>query len=181
MRRSRRRTKTVSAFYEGGRTVVAIPERFTPAQEREWVERMVERLERSDRRRRPSDEALAARAAELSERYLGGRARPRTVTWVSNQGQRWGSCTPATGTIRLSDRVQGMPGWVLDYVLLHELAHLLVGGHGPRFWALLEAYPHTERARGFLEGVVHADQRPTGGTAPAEPVPAEPAPAEPLD
>jgi hypothetical protein len=75
------------------------------------------------------------------------------VRWVDNQGSRWGSCTPSDRTIRLSSRLQGMPPWVVDYVLLHELAHLAVPGHGPRFWALLEAYPRTERARGYLEGV----------------------------
>ena len=47
-----------------------------------------------------------------------------------------------------------------DYVLLHELAHLLVPGHGPRFWRLLEAYPRTERAKGYLEGVVAAERLP---------------------
>ncbi|MGN6239974.1 MAG: YgjP-like metallopeptidase domain-containing protein, partial [Cellulosimicrobium cellulans] len=35
---------------------------------------------------------------------------------------------------------------------LHELAHLLHAGHGPGFWKLLESYPRTDRARGFLEG-----------------------------
>ena len=152
VRRSRRRVRTVSAFKEDGRTVVAIPARFTRAQEREWVRRMVTQLATKERRRRPSDARLATRAAELSDRYLGGRARPTSVAWSTNQGRRWGSCTPSEGTIRISDRVRGMPGWVLDYVLLHELAHLLRGGHGPEFWALLEAYPRTERAKGFLEG-----------------------------
>jgi hypothetical protein len=57
------------------------------------------------------------------------------------------------GTIRISARLRGMPSWVLDYVLLHELAHLLQPRHGPQFWALLQGYPRTERARGFLEGV----------------------------
>ena len=74
----------------------------------------------------------------------------------ADQNTRWGSCTPARGTVRISDRVQGMPGWVIDYVLLHELAHLIEPGHGEDFWALLAAYPHTERARGFLLGVSHA-------------------------
>lgn len=160
VRRSRRRTRTVTAFREGGRLVVAIPARFTRAQEREWVRRMVARVESAERRRRPSDERLAARAAELSRRYLGGQARPVSVAWSSRQGKRWGSCTAAEGTIRISTRMAGMPPWVLDYVLLHELAHLLCAGHGPEFWALLGGYPRTERARGFLEGVAHAWDRP---------------------
>lgn len=152
VRRSARRVRTVTAFRENGRTVVAIPARFTVAQEREWVRRMVSKLEAQDRRRRPSDERLAERAAELSRRYLGGQARPVSVAWSSNQGRRWGSCTPSEGTIRISDRVRGMPPWVLDYVLVHELAHLVHHGHGPDFWAAVGAYPRTERARGFLEG-----------------------------
>ncbi|TFH74070.1 M48 metallopeptidase family protein [Cellulomonas sp. HD19AZ1] len=156
VRRSRRRSRTVSAWREDGRTVVAIPARFTRAQEREWVGRMVERLAAQERRRRPSDAQLAARATELSRRYLGGRAVPTSVRWSTNQGRRWGSCTPSEGTIRISDRVRGMPRWVLDYVLLHELTHLLQPGHGEAFWAELEAYPHTQRARGFLEGCAFA-------------------------
>ena len=146
----------MTAYRDGTRTVVLIPARFTVAQEREWVDRMVARLSAKDRRRRPADGDLTARAAELSRRYLDGRARPTSVSWVRNQNTRWGSCTPADGTIRLSARLQGMPPWVLDYVLLHELAHLLEQGHGPRFWALVATYPRTERARGYLEGFAAA-------------------------
>ena len=72
---------------------------------------------------------------------------------MGNQERRWGSCTPSTGTIRLSDRLREMPSYVVDYVLVHELVHLLVPGHGPDFWALVARYPLTERARGFLDGV----------------------------
>jgi predicted metal-dependent hydrolase len=154
VRRSRRRRRTVSAYREAGRTVVLIPAAFSRRQEQEWVATMVARLERQDGRRRPSDAALARRAGELSQRYLGGAARPSSVAWVDNQTTRWGSCTPLDGTIRISSRLRGMPAWVLDYVLLHELAHLVQPRHGPAFWALLESYPRTERARGFLEGVV---------------------------
>nr|WP_225215633.1 M48 family metallopeptidase [Cellulomonas avistercoris] len=170
VRRSRRRARTVSAWREGGRTIVAIPARFTRAQEREWVGRMVERLAAQERRRRPSDVQLVARATELSRRYLAGRAVPTSVRWSSNQGRRWGSCTPAEGTIRISDRVQGMPRWVLDYVLLHELAHLLQPGHGEAFWAELAGYPHTQRARGFLEGYAFARDGAEDGDVPDEPV-----------
>ncbi|MEV6207512.1 M48 family metallopeptidase [Kitasatospora sp. NPDC051914] len=160
VRRSARRSRTVSAYREGDRTVVLIPARMSKAEEQRWVAQMLERLARQESRRTLGDDALEARARELSEAYLGGRAVPRQVRWVTNQNTRWGSCTPAERTVRLSHRLQGMPGYVVDYVLLHELAHLLVADHGPGFWALLEAYPRTERARGYLEGVAAAGRLP---------------------
>lgn len=165
VRRSARRRRTVSAYREQGRTIVLIPARFSQAQERHWVEVMVARLAAGERRRRPSDAELLARAGELSATYLADRARPTSVRWVSNQHRRWGSCTPADGSIRLSDRLQGMPRYVVDYVLLHELAHLLAPGHDARFWALLDGYPQLERARGFLEGVASATGQPSPDSA----------------
>ena len=119
---------------------------------------MVARVTKAERRRRPSDDDLQVRAARLSRKYLDGLAEPTSVRWVANQRARWGSCTPADGTIRLSDRLQGMPGYVVDYVLLHELVHLLEPGHDEDFWGWLERYDLTERARGFLEGVSAAGQ-----------------------
>lgn len=160
VRRSARRSRTVSAYREGDRTVVLIPARMSQAEEQRWVAKMLDRLAAQERRRVPGDDALAARARELSDSYLGGRARPDVVRWVTNQNSRWGSCTPSERSIRLSHRLQGMPDHVVDYVLLHELAHLLEPGHGPRFWALLAAYPRTERARGYLEGVAAAAHLP---------------------
>jgi predicted metal-dependent hydrolase len=153
VRRSRRRTRTVSAYRDGGTIVVMIPARMSRAEEQEWVTTMVERVTRAERRRRPDDASLSGRAERLSKRYLDGLAIPSTVRWVSNQNARWGSCTPADRTIRLSTRLQGLPAYVIDYVLLHELAHLLVAGHGEDFWAWVNRYDLTERARGFLEGV----------------------------
>ena len=153
VRRSARRRRTVSAYRDGSRVVVLIPARFTAAQEREWVAKMVAKVAANQGRTRRSDADLLKRAGELSRAYLEGRARPTSVRWVTNQRTRWGSCTPSEGTIRLSTRLQGMPGYVVDYVLLHELAHLLESGHGPAFWDLLSAYPQLERARGYLEGV----------------------------
>jgi predicted metal-dependent hydrolase len=146
----------VSAYRDGDKTIVLLPARFSPAEERQWVERMLGRLAARERRLRPSDDSLLERATELSARYLGGAATPRSVRWVSNQNSRWGSCTPSDASIRLSSRLRGMPGWVIDYVLVHELAHLMVPGHGPEFWRLVAAYPRVERARGYLEGVAHA-------------------------
>ena len=161
--RSDRRRRTVSAYRQDGRTVVLLPARMSKADEDHWVTEMVGRLERQDARRRPGNDALEERAAALSDRYLDGRAVAASVTWSTRQNGRWGSCTPADGTIRLSSRLQGMPDWVVDYVLLHELAHLLQPGHDPAFWALVGRYPRTERARGFLEGVAAAAHLDSAG------------------
>lgn len=151
VRRSARRRRTVSAYRDGDRTVVLLPARLSRAEEQEWVAAMVARLEARDRRTRPSDAELLARASRLADRYLPG-AVPASVRWADNQQQRWGSCTVEDRAIRLSTRLRGMPEWVIDYVLLHELAHLTVPGHGADFWALLADFPHVGRARGFLEG-----------------------------
>ncbi|MEO7422621.1 MAG: M48 family metallopeptidase [Ornithinibacter sp.] len=163
VRRSRRRRRTVSAYRDGHRTVVLIPASFSAVEEADWVARMLVRLEASERRRDIDDAGLAARATRLSGSYLGGHARPQSVRWVSTMTKRWGSCTPAEGTIRVSDRLREVPDHVLDYVLLHELAHLLVPGHGPAFWRLLASYPHLDRAKGFLDGVAHAEGLPPAG------------------
>lgn len=158
VRRSRKRRRTVSAYREDDRVVVMIPARLSAEEEQEWVTTMLDRLERSERRRRPSDAGLKRRAVELSNRYLGGLARPETVRWVDNQNSRWGSCTPSDRSIRLSTRLRGMPAWVIDYVLVHELAHLIEAGHTAEFWAWVDRYPKAERAKGFLEGAACATQ-----------------------
>ncbi len=152
VRRSKRRRRTVSAYREGEKIVVMIPASLSRDEETEWVQTMVARLEKSERRRHPSDAALLERALDLNDRYLGGLATPGSVRWVDNQNARWGSCTPGDRTIRLSARLKGMPGWVVDYVLVHELAHLLESGHDARFWAWVDRYPRAERAKGYLLG-----------------------------
>lgn len=172
VRRSARRRRTVSAYREGDRTVVLIPARFSKAEERRWVQEMLARLRARDERRvrgpRSSDAALLARARQLADTVLDGRPDPASVRWVSNMASRWGSCTPTDGTIRISSRLREMPGWVLDYVLVHELAHLLYPGHGEDFWELVHRYPRAERARGYLEGVAAAAALDLTESPPAE-------------
>jgi predicted metal-dependent hydrolase len=145
--RSRRRSKTVQARELGAWVEVLIPAWMSAAEEAHWVGEMRRRLAH---REPGTNEALARRARELARRYR--LPRPTAVSWSARQDHRWGSCTPASGTIRVSARLAEAPGWVLDYVLIHELAHLKVAAHNARFDALVRRYPRTERARGFLEG-----------------------------
>ena len=156
VRRSQRRRRTVSAYREGERVVVLIPDRFSRAEETEWVARMLARLAAREERIRRTDSELLLWARRLISRYLPDRAgeiMPASVRWVTNQNGRWGSCTPDDATIRISHRIQEMPDWVVDYVLLHELAHLAVPSHNADFWELVNRYPKAERARGYLEGI----------------------------
>jgi predicted metal-dependent hydrolase len=143
--RSPKRRKSVSARVVDGRIVIRMPQWMTKAQEAEYVEAMVAKLVRQHTAKTVD---LTARAAELARRYR--LPEPRSIRFVSNQASRWGSCSPASREIRISDRVAAFPGWVLDAVIVHELAHLVEVNHGPAFHALADRYPKQERAYGFL-------------------------------
>lgn len=145
--RSRNRRKTVQAREIDGRLQVLIPAWMSPAEEMRWVLEMQRRLARRDPP--PDNRELQRRATALARRH--GLPLPAVVRWSDRQGRRWGSCTPSNGTIRISSRLAGAPSWVLDYVIVHELAHLVVPGHDRRFRALVARYPRTERAQGFLD------------------------------
>jgi len=143
--RSSKRRKSVSARIVDGRIVIRMPQWMSKAQEREYVESLVAKLVRQHTAKAVD---LPARARELARRYE--LPEPSSIRFVSNQASRWGSCTPSTGDIRISDRIAALPGWVLDAVIVHELAHLVEIGHGPAFQVLADRYPKQERAYGFL-------------------------------
>ncbi|GAA3621077.1 M48 metallopeptidase family protein [Microlunatus ginsengisoli] len=158
VRRSARRKRTVQAYRQGDAIVVLLPQGMSATDEERYVESMVERVLAREARRADAGNGgvLMERARRLSERYLlpqlGRAPLPATVSWVDNQQKRWGSCSTESGDIRLSDRLKRMPEWVQDYVLLHELVHLVAPDHGKRFRTLLSVYPREDRARGYLEG-----------------------------
>lgn len=149
--RSPRRRKTVSAEIRQGVLVVRIPARMSRSDEQMWVERMQHRLQSVPVGAGDSD--LNERAAILAERH--GLPPPASVRWAT-QTTRWGSATPLDRSIRVNRQLQHQPDWVLDYVLVHEIAHLEIPDHSPEFWALVARYPLAERARGFLLGLESA-------------------------
>ena len=178
VRRSPRRKRTVTAYRDRDTIVVLIPQRMTKADEKIFVGDMVRKvLDREARSAAPrGDEELLDRAVRLSDRHLapalGHRPEPSAVSWVTNQQQRWGSCTPSTGVIRLSHRLQVMPVWVVDYVLVHELAHLVEPTHSNRFWRLVDRYPDADKARGYLEGYTAGIKHGAGDSVAELPDPA---------
>jgi hypothetical protein len=151
--RSDRRRRTISARLVENGTVLEVlaPRAATDAELAPIIENLKRRvLRQAERRDTADDAALARRAAELNRQYFDGKLRWSEIKYVTNQQHRYGSCTPATGVIRISHRVATMPVWVRDYILVHELAHLREANHGPRFWKLVDRYPRVERARGYL-------------------------------
>lgn len=157
--RSARRKRTLHARVVEGGVEVLVPQGMPADQERDLVDKLVSRLRARVRRAAGrADLDLMRRAEQLASRYLGGGLPVRSVRYVSDQRKRFGSCTPDTGAIRLSDRLTSVPPWVLDYVLVHELAHLVHANHSPEFWKLVYRYELAERARGFLMGMGFSEE-----------------------
>ncbi|PNL18283.1 M48 family metallopeptidase [Micrococcus sp. FDAARGOS_333] len=161
--RSTARRRTVSAAWRDGRLRILLPAGLAAGEERQWIERMIAKAPAPpaahDDGPAPDDGSLAARAERLRARLVPEAPRPTSVTWSSRQRQRWGSCTPSRRTLRISTQVHGMPEWVLDAVLVHELAHLLESGHGPAFRRLVSRYDRYAQAMAFLQGVTFATGR----------------------
>lgn len=143
--RSSKRTKTIQARKVGDRIIISIPSSMTLAEEELYVTTMTRKIQQR-----------CAKGIDLSKRanYLCAKYNlpiPNSIDWVDNQNTRWGSCSIATKKIRISSRLEEFPSWVLDYVLIHELTHLVVASHNSQFWRLVNRYPKAERSIGFLE------------------------------
>lgn len=148
--RSKRRRKTIEAREKDGVLEVLAPAGMSDRELQPHIAKLKARIERRRIASQLQDRTLEKRAQVLNQRYFNGRLRWQSIRWVANQNKRHGSCTPWRGNIRISHRVADMPRFVRDYVIIHELAHLVHPNHGEDFWNLVNAYPRTERARGYL-------------------------------
>jgi hypothetical protein len=144
--RSAKRRRTVHAQLVDGVIHVRVPARMSKADEATYVAELVERIERREQR---SEIDLTTRCLDLARRF--DLPLPASIRFVENQRARWGSCTIDSREVRLSARLANYPAWVLDYVIVHELAHLVVPDHSRAFHAIVARYPKAERARGYLE------------------------------
>ena len=150
--KSSRRRRSISAYREHGAIVIQVPARLPNSKIREVIPEMVEKILSREAREKMSDEALFDRAIELLNQYLPEfRVRPVSVVW-RNMNERWGSCTTLDRTIRISDRLNGAPAYVVDYLLVHELIHLEIPDHGGEFEALLARFERSELANAYLDG-----------------------------
>ncbi len=151
--RSKKRSKTVSARQDGDTIEILAPAHLSDEELQPIIAHLTGRIERRAQKEALDDANLHAIASELNHRYFQNALHWASITWSMQQNKRFGSCTPIDSTIRISHRLAHMPRFVQEYVVMHELAHLLEANHGPRFWSIVEQYPLTERARGYLMAV----------------------------
>jgi len=145
------REKTVSLRLEGDVLFVSAPSTFVKKRLDEIVERFKARVrKRKLTLENRSDESLAEAAFRINKRYFDGRIKINSIEYSSRQRRRYGSCDHRYGKIRISSALNEMPRWVRDYVIAHEMAHILEPNHGRGFYELLNRYPLAERARGYL-------------------------------
>jgi hypothetical protein len=151
IRASTKRTKTGNAHWSGSRIIVQIPSRLRGNERQAFVDELVERLLEQRPESIGTDASLEERAKVLAEKYNDG-FQASAVRWVNNQLSRWASCSPATKEIRVSSRLRQCPDWVIDAVLVHELAHLQEIDHSPAFYEIANRYPRQDESGHFLEG-----------------------------
>jgi predicted metal-dependent hydrolase len=150
----RKRVKNVNARLRDATLLVSAP----PGMPQKELDRVVLDLARRLVRRAHARLVNAEEDARTLAQRVAARfpAPPEIaeVSFVATQEKRWGSYSPATRAIRLNAALREMPGWVLEAVVAHELAHITHPDHSPEFWALVRrACPETDRANAFLAGV----------------------------
>lgn len=149
--RSAKRKRTVAARLNAGVLEVRIPGWMNKREEDDAVADMLQRVAKRTVSQHTSDDQLEQRAQELNEKVLDNKAQIGSIRWVSNQNTRWGSTSIASGDIRISDRLQKVPDYVLDSVIVHELTHTFIPGHSAEFWEWADRAHKAERAKGYLE------------------------------
>lgn len=165
---STRRKKTIAYGMRDGVIELVVPSR-TPDTEIIRVGRgVIKKVKDQQRRARSkrSDPALYERALHLARVWLGSEVMPSSVVWSDRQTTLWGSCTVSTGAIRISTMLHQMPQWVIDGVLIHELAHLKYANHGQQFKDLTRRYPRMVEVDAFLNGVSFAQRSGQSKTYP---------------
>jgi predicted metal-dependent hydrolase len=156
--RSTRRKRNIAAYRQGGQIIVSIPARLSKADERAIVPEMVAKIRASEAARTIDASILSARCSELLATWAPEISeRATSVSWKRAMNERWGSCTSVDGTIRISERLQRVPAYVLDFVLFHESIHLRFGDHGSQFQEILARFPKADLAQAYLDGYEAAE------------------------
>jgi len=151
IKRSRRRKRTISAKLDGDIMYVYAPVDTPEKELYKIIKNFEKRFARRNLKRKLNKEHnLREVFNKLNKIYFDGKIRIKSIEYVTNQQKRCGSCNYKKKTIRISHYLDHMPEWVRDYVIIHEMAHILEPNHSKAFWDIVYRYKLVERARGFL-------------------------------
>ncbi len=148
---SNKRIRTVSARLVNGSLLVNAPAAMPRLRLETIIDNFKTRFERKKLKEELSrNKPLAEIAAKLNERYLNGSLKINSIEYAVGQNSRFGYCNCRDANILISHRLSRMPEWVRDYVIIHEMAHLIEPNHGRGFWNIVSRYKLAERAKGYL-------------------------------
>ena len=150
--RSKKRKRSIEAKIVNEKLFIYLPDRVNESEEKKWIEKMTKWSQNHQKKKELNSSNLSKRAQDLNKKYFNGTL-DFSIRFVTNQNTRYGSCTSSTKTIRISDKIAKMPRWVQDYVIIHELTHIVHPNHTKKFWEKVKQYKYTERARGYLIAV----------------------------
>lgn len=152
--RSTKRRKTISARLVKDILLINAPYLISAPQLEKIVVHFKERFRRKKLKEELNkNEDLMSVASRLNEKYFENKLKVKTIEYVTNQKSRFGCCNYRTAHIRISHRLSTMAVWVRDYVIVHEMAHLIEPNHSQAFWDIANRYELAERARGYLMAV----------------------------
>ena len=159
--RSPKRKRTISAQLTKGVLSIKAPAGISEEELEKSISRLRKRIINQELKRDLKvKEDLKEAAERLNRKYFGGRLKIESIEYSTNQNKRFGCCNFKTGNILISHRLADMPDWVRDYVIVHELAHLVVPNHSRAFQELAAQYRLKERAIGYLMAKGYEEEEP---------------------
>lgn len=151
VKKSARRKRTVRARLKNGLMEVTAPLNIDNKQLDKIIENLKQRFEKKEKKDTLNrEDRLTERAQKLNKKYFDGKLKLKHIEYSVEQTRSFGICYSKRETIYINGCLKEMPRWVEDYVIIHELAHLIHPNHSKEFWQLVRHYPKTERAIGYL-------------------------------
>ncbi|PID29536.1 MAG: hypothetical protein CR982_02400 [Candidatus Cloacimonadota bacterium] len=150
VKRSKKRRKTVQIQIKDDEIIVLAPESISNEELNFFIEKAVSNFEKK-KSIKNSENYLKERALFLKKKFFVENLPNFELYYSTKMGRgSWGICYSSRGVITLNHKLSTYPEWVLDYVIVHEMAHFIYQDHSRKFWEIVSRYPLKERAIGFL-------------------------------
>ncbi len=149
--RSQNRSKTVGAKLMNDTMIVYAPAAISGEKLNKFIDKFCKGFQKVRLKKELNiTHNLKIVAENLNRRYFAARLNIQSIEYVTGQDKMFGVCDHIAGKIRISHHLTQMPAWVRDYVIIHEMAHLIEPNHGKSFWDIVARYKLAERAKGYL-------------------------------